>query len=177
MPGPTAQPLLVTAAQEEILRSLARQHKAPQRLVRRLRIILAASEGLGVTDTAQRLRLAPSTVQLWRARWFSESERLVAAEDDPQLLSHIIEEVFSDAPRSGTPPTFSAEQVAQILALACEDPRGYGREVTHWTPRELAHEIVKQGIAESISPRSVGRFLKRGRPQTPPEPVLAPSRG
>lgn len=177
MPGPTAKPLVVTPAQEEILRSLARQHTAPQRFVRRLHIILAAGDGRGVTETAQRLHLAPSTVQIWRDRWLEASERLAALGQDREALFPALTEILSDAPRSGTPPTFSAEEVAQIIALACEDPSRYGREVTHWTPEELAQEAVKQGIVASISPRSVGRFLKRGRAQTPPEPVLAPSRG
>ena len=37
-----------------------------------------------------------------------------------------------------------------------------GRPITHWTPPELADEAKKRGIVESISPRSVGRFLGRG---------------
>ena len=173
MPGPTAQPLFLPPAQEQILCALARAHTAPQRLVRRLRIILAAAEGLGVTETAQRLRLAPATVQLWRARWRQAEAGLSAAPDE--RLARVIEETLSDAPRSGTPATFSAEQVAQLIALGCEEPSRYGREVTHWTPPELADELVHQGIVASISPRSVGRFLKRGRDQTASEPVLAPS--
>jgi hypothetical protein len=49
------------------------------------------------------------------------------------------------------------------VALACENPREEsGRPITHWTPPELADEAVKRGIVESISPRSVGRFLGRG---------------
>ena len=66
----------------------------------------------------------------------------------------------SDLPRSGSPGKFTAEQVTQILAVACEDPEASGRPVTHWTPRELADEVAKRGIVESISPRQVGRFLK-----------------
>jgi putative transposase len=65
------------------------------------------------------------------------------------------------------------------MALACEDPKATGRPVSHWTPRELADEAVHRGIVLSISPRTVGRFLKGGRPQAPSEPLLAqrPSRG
>jgi transposase len=177
MPGPSAQPLSLTTNQYEILSSMLRQHTAPQRLVRRARIILATAEGLGLTETAQRLNINITTVQTWRNRWRDDSEPLAALDEDRPALARAIEETLSDAPRSGTPPTFSAEEVAQIIALACEDPRRYDREVTHWTPEELADEVVKQGITESISPRTVGRFLKRSRPQTPPEPVLAPSRG
>src|SRR3712207_7962660 len=38
-----------------------------------------------------------------------------------------------------------------------------GRPVDAWTPRELADEAVKRQIVASISPTSVGRFLKAGR--------------
>ena len=71
------------------------------------------------------------------------------------------------------PPKFSAEQVTQILALACEPPQDSGRPVTHWTPRELAEEAKQRGIVRSISPRQVGRFLKDGRPATAPQSLLA----
>ncbi|MGG6270971.1 hypothetical protein ACQ4M3_42290 [Leptolyngbya sp. AN03gr2] len=42
-----------------------------------------------------------------------------------------------------------------------------------WTVRELADEAVRRGIVEQISPRSVGRSLKRGTPATAPESLLA----
>jgi hypothetical protein len=51
--------------------------------------------------------------------------------------------------------------VVQIVALACENPKASGYPVSHWSPRELATEAVKRGIVEKISPRSIGRFLKR----------------
>lgn len=64
-----------------------------------------------------------------------------------------IEELLSDAPRSGTCPKFTAEQVAHIQALACEDPQESGVPVAHWPPTELATEAQKRGIVESIVAR------------------------
>ncbi len=64
-----------------------------------------------------------------------------------------------DAPRPGGPATFSLEQILQLFAIACEKPETYGRAISHWTARELADEMIKQGIVESISPRHVGRLL------------------
>jgi putative transposase len=78
----------------------------------------------------------------------------------------LIEQVLQDEPRSGTPNFFSTEQVVQIVAIACESPEQSERPVSHWTPRELALEAVKRGVVEKISPRSVGRFLKRSHSQT-----------
>ena len=79
-------------------------------------------------------------------------------------------------PRGGSSGKFTAEQVTRILAVACEDPEASGRPVTHWTPPELADEVVKRGIVESISPRQVGRFLKIGRTPAASEPLLAQCR-
>ena len=70
--------------------------------------------------------------------------------------------VLSDEQRPGGPAKFSLEQIVQIVAVACEQPASSGRPISHWTPRELALEVVKRGIVQEISPRSVGRFLKRG---------------
>ncbi len=52
------------------------------------------------------------------------------------------------------------EQVIELFALACSPPVEYGRPISHWTPRELTDEIMKQGIIESISVRHVGRLLE-----------------
>jgi hypothetical protein len=59
------------------------------------------------------------------------------------------------------------------MALACEDPKASSLPISHWTPTELAKEAIRRGIVESISPRSVGRFLKGGRSPAPSQPLLA----
>jgi putative transposase len=105
---------------------------------------------------------------------------LTAAESDELVdlnarltIPALIQTLLDDMPRAGRPPTFTAEQLAQLIALACTPPAEVGCPVTHWTPRELALELQRQQIIPSISPRSVGRFLKGVRPQAPSHPVLA----
>ena len=49
----------------------------------------------------------------------------------------------------------------KLFKLACDDPKNYERPISHWTGRELAEELVKQGIVESISPRQVGRLWEK----------------
>ena len=71
-----------------------------------------------------------------------------------------MDEILADAPRSGAPSTFAPEQIATMIAVACKDPEACGRPVTHWTPRELAQEVILRGIVPTISARHVGRFLK-----------------
>ena len=88
-------------------------------------------------------------------------------------LRQLIEGVLSDKFRPGTKAKLSVEQITLIVALACELPASSGSPISHWTPRELTQEAVKRGIVEQISPRSVGRFLKRGRLATASSALLA----
>ena len=83
---------------------------------------------------------------------------------DDKQLQQLIVEALSDEKRSGRPATFTPEQICQIVAMACEKPEDSQRPTSHWTPREMAEELIKRGIVTSISPRTVGRFFKRCRP-------------
>src|SRR5215470_11076267 len=109
----------------------------------------------------------------WPARGAEAEAQLACAEAEPAALRQTIATVLADAPRSGTPSTFSAEQIVQIVNLACTSPRSLGRPVDAWTPRELADEARRQGIVTSISPTSVGRFLGSGRSAAASQPLLA----
>jgi putative transposase len=176
MPGP--KPLCVTLSdkQRSLLEHLIRRQTSPQRLVRRAKMILAAADGASNESIAVRFSLDRNTVRTWRYRWWSGSDALVAAEaagDADKTLCLRIEGRLDDAPRCGTPGEFSAEQLTQIISVACEAPEDAGRPVTHWTPRELADEVIKRGIVKRISPRTVGRFLKRSRSQTASLDILA----
>jgi putative transposase len=176
MAGPQPTPIALTPTQHTLLARLARRQTSSQRLVRRLQIILAAAEGANNEQVGRHLSLAPKTVRIWRDRWLAAAPRLQALEEDGSGttdLTAAIEAVLTDAPRSGTPPTFSAEQLCQLVALACEQPEDSDRPVTHWTPPELAAEAVKRGIVDRISARTVGRVLKRGQAQAPSGPLLA----
>lgn len=175
MPGPKATAVSLTDAEAERLRSITRRQTAPQNLVRRARMILLMHQGLGNTEIARKTDCARSLAEAWRKRWIDGAPARRALDDHPEALQELLEAQLSDAPRSGAPVSFSAEQVTQIIALSLRPPEDFGYPVTHWTPTELAQEAIKQGIVETISPRTVGRFLKRGRPETAPEPLLAQS--
>ena len=174
MPG-RARKLIVTERQQAILQTMARSSTCPQAVALRARMILMAFDGLCNEDIAGHVGCERHAVSPWRHRWADVFPRLVLVEccEKPSALRAAIEELLSDRPRSGSPGKFTAEQVTQILAVACEDPEASGRPVTHWTPKELADEVVKRKIVESISARQVGRFLKSGRPEAASEPLLA----
>jgi putative transposase len=179
MPRPRALPIQLTQRQREWLDHLARRQHSSQQLLRRLQIVRLAADGLTNNEITRLLRLHRETVRLWRQRWAHAAPCLEAAAAEgatqTQLL-RLLEALFADEPRPGAPGTFTAEQVVQIVALACEDPQATKQPFSHWTPTELAHEAIRRGIVERISPRSVGRFLKGGRPQAPSEPLLAQRR-
>ena len=143
----TAAPVHVSTRHRHRLETIVRQHHAPQSLVLRARIILMASDGVGVRETARELDLGRATVQRWRKRWRT-------SEGEP------FAERLCDVPRPGTPPTFEPEQICQIIALACEPPSASSRPFTPWTQATLAAAAVEGGIVDSISAHSVGRFLR-----------------
>ncbi len=165
MRGPKPVSLHVTARQRKILEQIVRRASCPQAEVSRAKVILAAADGLNNQHIADHLGLHVHTARTWRERWAKAADRIAAIESDGDeaALRAAIHELLSDAPRPGTPATFTPEQVCQIVAVGCESPAESDRPVTHWTPTELADEVVKRGIVSRISPRSVGRFLKRGR--------------
>jgi putative transposase len=174
MPGRAAK-VIITERQQQVLQTMARSSSCPQALAQRARMILLAFEGHANEDIARRLGYERHAVGTWRQRWADDSQRLILIEccEKDAALPRAIEEVLGDLPRPGSPGKFTAEQVTQILAVACEPPEDSGRPVTHWTPAELADEARKRGIVESISARQVGRFLKYGGTAAAPEPLLA----
>ncbi len=166
----------VSDKQDSILQQIIRRATSPQSLVLRAKIVRAGTEyGRRNTQISHDLSCSSQTVHTWRHRWIDGWEQLVAIEanDDDQELEVAIIVTLSDLPRPGTPATFTAEDICQIIKVACEDPQLSGRPITEWTPRELADEVVKRGIVVSISPTQVGRFLKRGGVETASEPLLA----
>ena len=139
MSGKAAK-IMCTEKQQSVLQQMGRSTTAPQRLVQRVGIILTAFTGALNVDIANQIGLARKQVGLWRRRWQQSFEALVAIEccETQAALRRAIEEVLSDAPRSGSTGTFTAEQVTHILAVACEPPGLSGRPSDRWTHRELA---------------------------------------
>ncbi|MDY3558628.1 helix-turn-helix domain-containing protein [Gemmata sp. JC673] len=171
----------MTERQQQVLQAMVVSRSCPRGLAHRAEIILRAFGGLKNDPIAQQLRCERHGIGTWRRRWQNAFERLTVVEcvEKPPALRAAIEAVLGDLPRAGCGGTFTAEQIARILAVACEPPEESGRPVTHWTPRELTEEVRKRGIVTSISVRQVGRLLKGGGTSTAQEPVLAqrPSEG
>jgi putative transposase len=165
--SPTGAPRVqLTARQQACLEQIVRRQTSPQRLVRRAKILLTLALGATECQVARQMRLNRGTVRTWPQRWLAlapKLEQIEAEGGSDKVLISLIVEALTDHPRPGTPATFTAEQIVQIVAVACEDPADSGRPISHWTSREVADEVRKRGVVETISTRSVGRFLKSGR--------------
>lgn len=94
------------------------------------------------------LEVGVHTVTNWIKRWLDRE-------------SESVDDRLQDLPRPGTPDTIMPEQWCRIIAMSCEKPSEYGLPMTDWTHRELANEIIKQGIVDTISPSHLGRMLKK----------------
>ncbi|MCC7360342.1 MAG: helix-turn-helix domain-containing protein [Anaerolineales bacterium] len=84
--------------------------------------MLAAAGGSNNSQIARQLGLETDTVRQWRQRWLGL--QAVALED----LS--VADRLADAPRPGRPAEIGAEQVCQIVALACEKPSQADRPIS-----------------------------------------------
>jgi hypothetical protein len=156
-----AAKIQLTEKQQAILEQIARSVTAPRRLIQRARLILLGFAHWLNVEIAKEIELDRRQVGQWRARWQASFDALVAIEcrESQAALRRAIEDVLSDAPRAGSPGTFTAEQVTQVLAVACEEPRQSGLPIDDWTGRELAAELVRRKIVESISTATVQRYL------------------
>jgi putative transposase len=145
--------------EQEALTRLTKRHRSEQQVVLRARIILAAAQGTSNIQIASDLGVNVDTVRLWRDRWASWQE---ADHEKSGEVSVSLAQRLQDAPRPGAVPKFTAEQRAQMAALACEAPAKTGRPISQWTGREIADELKKRGIVTQISPRHAARLLKKG---------------
>ena len=154
MRGPKPPMIDLADAERHELERLVRRHSTPQQLAVRAQIVLAAADGANNCQIARQLAVSLDMVRRWRERWLAC--QAASLEDLPVV------ERLTDAPRPGTPGRITAEQVAKIVALACEPPADSDRPISQWTGREIAAEIKKRSIVVQISGRHAARLLQRG---------------
>src|SRR4051794_36876766 len=98
---PITKPLSLrelTAEERQALEQLAASRTAQTRFVERAQILLAIAEGRGATEVARDLGVCRPTVYTWIHRF---NERGLDG--------------LADRPRSGRPPTYSADQRAEVI--------------------------------------------------------------
>lgn len=106
----------VTDEERQAVQRLAHGRTAPVRAVERAPVVEAALAGATVEEIAAQLHLARNTVYLWLQRF--EARGLAGLEEQP---------------REGRPPTYTREQVGQIVAAALTDPQALDLPFQSWT--------------------------------------------
>jgi putative transposase len=144
--------LALSECDRQELEKLLNRRSTPQQIALRAKIILLADKGNNNREIERELNISRFMARRWRNRWLELSKRSIA-----------VIERLEDQERRGKPAKFSIEQVVELFALACSDAEDYGRPISDWTARELAEQMVQQGIVESISPRHVGRLLEEAQ--------------
>lgn len=161
-----AAKIMISEKQQKLLEEFSKSRTISKCIAQRATIILLGFSGMFNEEIALRVDLNRMQVGLWRQRWRDAWEALCVWEcTEPHRLREALVDVLSDAPRPGAPATFTAEQVAQIVALACEPPKLSGRPIDHWTLRELRDEVIKRKIVTDISVSQIGRFLQQAAVQ------------
>ena len=143
MPMCSAVPLELTAAERHRLKKMAHGHKTPHQARQRATIVLLAARSRSNAQIATETHLHVDTVRRWRGRF--AAGRMSA---------------LADRKRSGRPPTFTALQIAEVKALACQLPVESGDPLSRWSCPELAREAVTRAISNTISASTVRRRLR-----------------
>jgi len=161
MPHQIATMIELSEKERQILEEYSKSTHQPMHLKIRSEIILQAARGLSNNAIERNMKLSARRIKTWRDRYSDSREKIAKIEaETPNKLRSAIREALSDEQRPGAPATFRDEQVAAILALACEDPASLGLPFSHWSSESLREEAIKLGIVENISSRQVSRFLK-----------------
>jgi transposase len=106
----------MTDGERREIERLAHARTATARAVERARIIELAARGQRVPAIAAHLRVGADTVRLWIKRFNADGLAGLA-----------------DAPRSGHPPTYTPEQVGEVIAAALTKPTDLGQPFASWT--------------------------------------------
>jgi transposase len=145
--------LKLTEAEQRQLESLAHRSRTSSFLARRARIILACACGGDNQTVARRLRLSPTTVCKWRARFVRQ--RLDGLYDEP---------------RPGAPRRIGDNQIEDVIIRTLETkPHG----AAQWSVREMAKATGLNRMAINRIWRAFG--LQPHRTETfklSPDPLL-----
>jgi len=100
----------------EEIKPLAHSRTEPARAVERAKIVWLSRQGKRVPAIAKELQVAEKTVRLWLKRF------------NDQGIDGLL-----DRPRSGHPPTYTPEQVSEVIAAALSKPQELGQPFANWT--------------------------------------------
>lgn len=117
----------LTEEEARVIPKLARSQTASARLVQRAQIIQFASQGKTIPEIVTEMQCAANMVRKWFKRF-----------SDQGLAG------LNDAPRSGAPSRYTAENKALVVATARTRPTELGLPFSSWTFERLATYLREQ---------------------------------
>jgi transposase len=117
----------MTPEEHQAISTLIQSRTASIRSVERARIVQAAAKGQSAPVIAAALECSRPTVYAWIRRF-----------NDHGLAG------LEERRRAGRPPTYSAEQRAEVVATALTDPRSLGLPFASWTMDRLQVYLNEQ---------------------------------
>src|SRR5687768_3586712 len=123
MSGKAAK-IQLTTCMYEILDLIANSGKLGKAVVTRARFIQMAFDKQDNTTIARANNVCRDTVGKWRQRWKDSFPALMHMQfaETKAAFQRAIIECLSDAPRSGSPGKYTAEQIVELISVACEPP-------------------------------------------------------
>ncbi len=132
----------LTDEERRTIDRLAHSRTEPARAVERAQIVWQAHQGARVPVIARELGVCEATVRLWLTRFNAHG------------LDGLV-----DAPRAGRPPTYSPEEVGEVIAASLTKPDDLGLPFGSWTLDRLAAYLQeRKGLA--ISRSRIGEILQ-----------------
>ena len=132
----------LTDDEERTIDRLARSRTEPARAVERAQIVWRAHQGARVPAIAGALGITEATVRTWLKRFNAEG---VAG--------------LADAPRSGRPPTYSPEEVGEVIAASRTTPDDLGLPFGSWTLDRLT-AYLQEHKHLAIGRTRIGEILR-----------------
>jgi len=117
----------LTDEEKQEIQRLARSRTEPARRVERAQMILLSHEGKTVPAIAQQMGVGEPTVRRWIERFNGDGVR-----------------GLEDQPRPGKPPTYTSEQVGELLVAALTKPEELGLPFSSWTLDRLEAYLNEQ---------------------------------
>jgi len=142
------QPLFVrplTLVEREGLRQYSESPNKEQ--ATRAGVIMLSAEGKTAAEINQALGSHPTNIKKWIRKFNSDGLEGISSK--------------KRGPQGGPRPSFTSDQIEEILRLASMKPAEAGYRFKEWTPQKLATAAIEQRIVDRISHVTVRQILKR----------------
>lgn len=136
----TLRPL--TEDESRVIDRLAHARTEPARTVERAQIVWQAHQDARVPAIADALGLCEATVRLWLTRFNARGV-----------------DGLADGARAGRPPTYTPEEVGEVIAASLTNPDDLGLPFGSWTLDRLA-AYLHETKALAISRSRIGEILQ-----------------